>query len=314
MTLLTKDYDYLSPLATGDVVPEAMDLQFIRSTADALDRTLSDPGVQAGELSFSRHLIRLSEGDRSFIGLPFFVVRAFRHRCFFVKKGSRLQSLKDLANKRLGTTEWPATGNTWSRAALHEQGVQTSAIQWFVGPIDGPATSRSQGSLPPYARLVAPGRTLREMLLNEDVDAIMVPDPPAGFYETDGAIVRLISDYPQAEREYFRRTGIYPAHHIIGIRKVVFDRAPWVARSLCRALEESKARWLSKIREITEMTPWLLPDIEAAQALIGEDWNPSGVAQNRNMIQTLCDELLAQNLVKKPLDGATVFNEFEMVM
>jgi len=313
LMLLTKDYDYLSPLATGDVVADSIDLTFVRSTSTALNRTLSDPSVDVGELSFSRHVIRLSAGDRSFIGLPFFVVRAFRHRCFFVRRSSGLRDLKDLKGKCIGTNEWPATGNTWSRAALREQGVSIDEVQWRVGPVDGAPTTRPQGTLPPYVRAAPPGRTLREMLLAEEIDALMAPDPPMGFYPTDSPIVRLIPDYPAAERAYYRRTGVYPAHHIIGIRKEVFDEAPWVARNLYAALEASKAQWLSKLNEITEMTPWLLAEIEASRALLGEDWNPSGVDPNRTMIRSLCDELLAQGLVTQPVDPAAVFSEFEQI-
>src|SRR5687768_16135573 len=118
VTLVIKDYDHLAPLSAGDVVAEDLDLRLDRDTPGALDRTLDDPSVHVGELSFARHLARLSQDDHSFVGIPIFPTRAFRQRCFFVRRDSDLCALKDLAGKRIGTNEWPATGNTWSRALL----------------------------------------------------------------------------------------------------------------------------------------------------------------------------------------------------
>jgi 4,5-dihydroxyphthalate decarboxylase len=313
LTLLTKDYGYLGPLAGGDVAAEDIDLTFVRSTATALNRTLSDPSIDAGELSFARHIIRIAEDDHSFTGIPFFVVRAFRHRCFFVRRGSSLRGLKDLRGRRIGTNEWPATGNTWSRAALREQGVSTQEIDWWVGPVDGAPSGRPQGALPSNAHSAPPGRTLREMLMSEAIDALMVPDPPPGFYAADSPIVRLIPDYPSAERDYYRRTKLYPAHHIIGMRKATFVQAPWVARRLYSTLEASKTRWLERINELTETTPWLLAEIEASQTVFGRDWNPSGVAANLTMIQALCDEHFVQGLISRRVAAAEIFQEFEAV-
>ena len=92
LKLVTKDYDFFAPLACGDVVAEGIDLNYERDTAGALDRTLADESIDAGELSLSRHLARLAAGDRSFIGIPVFPQRVFRHRCFFVRRGSGLDT------------------------------------------------------------------------------------------------------------------------------------------------------------------------------------------------------------------------------
>jgi 4,5-dihydroxyphthalate decarboxylase len=151
------------------------------------------------------------------------------------------------------------------------------------------------------------------MLMREAIDALMVPDPPPGFYAADSPIVRLIPDYPSAERDYYRRTKVYPAHHIIGMRNAAFEQAPWVARRLYATLEASKTRWLERINELTETTPWLLSEIEASQTLFGRDWNPSGVAANLTMVQTLCDELFAQGLISRRVDAAEIFQEFDAV-
>ena len=62
-----------------------------------------------------------------------------------------------------------------------------------------------------------------------------------------------------------------------------------------------------------DTTPWLLADIEEAKGLFGPDWRPNGVEPNRKVVQTLCDEVFAQGLVGRKLDGATVFAEFEAV-
>ena len=94
VTLVIKDYDYLAPLACGDVVAEELDLTLDRDTPGALDRTLSDPTILVGELSFARHLSRLADDDRSFVGLPSFPYRAFRQRCFFVRCDSGLHDFK----------------------------------------------------------------------------------------------------------------------------------------------------------------------------------------------------------------------------
>jgi len=312
LTFVIKDYDYLAPLAWGDVTVEGADITWDRKSV--ITRVVQDPAIAAGELSFSAHLIRLSRGDRSFVGIPFFAYRAFRHRCFFVRKDSGLTSVKQLAGKRIGTNAWPDTGNTWTRAILRMEGVALDSIRWWVGAIDDPTyPSRWQGTEPKYVQPAPQGATLRDMLMAGELDALMCPIPPKGFYAADSKIRRLLENYPAEEKAYLAKVGFYPAHHIVGIRREVFEKHPWLARSLFEALEKSRQLYQSKRKDLAELTPWLQAEIEETVKLLGEDWQPNGVEQNRTMIAALCTEEYAQGLIAKPLDPSTVFEEFEQV-
>ncbi len=266
INLVTRSYDQLMPLACGDVVAEGIDLQLDRRTP--IQQFMVDPAYQAGEMSFSQYLIRTSQGEQDFVGLPLFVMRGFRHRCFFVLRNSGLQSLKDLAGKRVGTNGWPDSGNTWSRAALREQGVGIDEIEWWVGPADDPAYDslghRPRLTLPSNVYYAAAGQTLQDMLLDGELDAMMCPWPPRAFHEPGSQIVRLMPNFRQVEQEYARRLGFYPAHHIIALRRQVLEQEPWVARSLYQAFEQSRIQAQENRRFLADTTPWLLADIEEA--------------------------------------------------
>jgi len=316
INMVTRSYDHLMALACGDVAVEGVDLNFDRKTD--MSQFMADPSFHAGEMSFSQYLIRSSQGGREFVGLPVVVMRGFRHRCFFVRRGSELRALKDLAGKRVGTNGWPDTGNTWSRAVLREQGVRIDQIDWWVGPTDDPSYDsvghRPKLTLPSNVRSVAPGRTLQDMLLAGELDAFMCPWPPKAFYGVDAQIVRLIPDYRKVEQTYARRVGYYPAHHILAIRRQVFEQHPWLVRSLYEACEQAKFQSQENRRFLADSTPWVLADIEETIEILGPDWQPYGVEPNRRMIQSLCDEEFAQGLIAQPLDSAAVFAEFKQAM
>ncbi len=313
VSLLMNDFDHIAPLTCGDVTPAGIDLTIERRSP--INRFIEDSSFDAGEMSFGKYLIRTSRGDREFVGIPIFPMRDFRHRCFFTRRDSGIRLLKDLENKRVGTDAWSATGNTWARAALRDAGVEITTIQWSVGPIDrermGPVGSAEQAALPPFARAVAPGTNLRDLVVAGELDAMMVPYVPAGFYDPDSPLVRVVHDYPDVEKKYVQRTGIYPAHHIIGIRRASFERNPWIAHALYGAMEQSRALWHERRRHFADTAPWLLAEIEEVTHLIGYDWYPNGIDPNRPMIQALCAEELAQGLIAQPLDPAVVFADFE---
>jgi len=312
LTMVTKDYDHVAPLACGDVDVKGIDLIHERDTPNALGRTLNDPSIDVGEMSFSRHLIRLANGDRSIVGIPVFPTRGFRERCFFVLEDSELQDLTDLAGKRVGTNEWPATGNTWSRAVLRERGVSIDSINWSVGPVEDPnASPRSQGDLPDYVQQTGSDQFLVQMLHDGTLDAMMVPLPPRGLYDESDPLVRLFPDYRRVEKGYYRRTNVYPVHHLIGIRREVFERDPWVAQRIYEAMDRSKRLWQQNRRRLTDTTTWLLTEIEETMELIGEDWLPYGIESNRHAIEVLCEEEHAQGLIDEPIDPDTVFTEYE---
>jgi 4,5-dihydroxyphthalate decarboxylase len=322
ITYVGKDYDYLAPLACGDVAAEGIALTLDR-VADTMAgggaqvRFLSSPAVEAGEYSFSLYLIGLSRGERGLVGIPFFAYRGFRHRCIYVQRDSGLRSGKDLEGKRVGLNAWKTTGNTWTRAALREEGVSLDRIEWLVGPMDDSgrdaAHHKPQTDLPTHVRPTPPGRALESMLLSGDLDAMMSPAPPRSYSGAGGPTVRLYPDYRRVEKDYYARTGIYPAHHIVVLRRDTFERYPWVARSLYAALERSKLWWQERRRGLAETTPWMEEEIEEAIRVIGGDWQPNGVEANGTLIKTLCEEEYAQGLVKRPIDPAEIFAEFERV-
>lgn len=311
--LVTRSYSHVMPLAAGDVRPEGIFLTLDRTTS--IGRFREDTAFQAGEMSFSRYLIGLSQGDHSIVGLPIFVMHGFRQRCFFVRRGSPLRSLADLAGKRVGTNGWPDTGNTWSRSALRTAGVDLKSITWFVGPVDEPldagATERAQALLPSGVTQLPAGQTLAGQLAGGELDAMMCPWPPRGFYEADFPIARLFPDYQSAEEAYYQEVGIYPAHHVVGLRRELFERHPWIARSLYQAFDQSRLQAQADNLLLADASPWVQADIERAMSLMGTDWQPNGVEPNAKMIARLCEEEAAQGLVAGSLDPATVFRDFQ---
>jgi 4,5-dihydroxyphthalate decarboxylase len=317
---LGKDYDFLAPLACGDVVPEGLDLQLERS-ADTMAggagqvRFVATPEIDAGEYSLSLYLIALARGDRSWVGIPFFPARGFRHHCLYVRADSGLTRGKDLDGKRVGLNAWKTTGNAWTRAALREDGADLASMSWVVGPIDGTgrdaAHNKPQVDLPPKVRAALPGQTLESLLLDGELDAIMCPAPPSRFGDGSGPIVRLYRDHRRVEQAYYARTGIYPAHHLVVIRREAFDRNPRVAGWLYTALEQSRQRWQARRRGLAETTPWMEDDIAEATRVFGGDWQVNGVGPTRAMIETFCREQHVQGLVDRAVDPAEVFAEFE---
>ena len=315
--LVIRDYDQISPLVTGDVVPSGIKIILDRTTP--ISRFREDESFQAGEMSFAGYLRLLSSGDTSIIGLPIFVFRGFRQRCFYVRRGSSIRSLSDLIGKRIGTNGWPDSGNTWSRALLRAENVPLESIDWWVGTTDGITDQKfgHQVAAPSGLRNVtkAPeGNTLQDMLLAEELDALMIPWPPQSFYEFDAPVVRLLADYRSAEQAYARQVRFWPAHHLIGVRSTFVRDHPEVAPSLFEAFERSRIAHEQRCWMHASASPWQLTDVEQAVELLGPHWQANGIEPNRDMISAFSDELHAQGIIDQKIAPEDIFAEFQAIM
>lgn len=302
------NYDHLHPVATKDVTTAGLDITVDRFTRPA-QAAASDPDAHLVEVSWSRYIRGLSEGVRDWVGLPLFPRRCFGHRAWYTRRDLGYTGFEDIAGGRVGTNEWPATGNTWARAAAREAGIDLKAISWVVGSIDGGPTGRDD-ELPSHVTYAGEGVHMVDLLLHGELDALVCPAPPANFYEEDSPVVRLLADPWAAEREYFQRTGIYPAHHIAALRREVFDARPEVAIELFTTFERGRREWQASRTRLGDTSPWVLADIERARDLMGVDWQPGGIDANAHMTAALCEELFEQGLIETRVDPAIVFEDF----
>ncbi len=313
--MVAYNWDHLMPLACGDVVPEGINFTLDRHTP--IRAFLSDETIDVSETSLSHYLIRLSRGERDLVGLPVFPMRSFRHRCFLVRRDSPLRDFSDLVGTRLGCDGWPNTGNTWSRAAMREAGVDIAQMTWVIGPVEDLAPAETGApamQYPPYVHDAPPGKTLVGMLRAGELDALLIPWPPRGFFTPQSDIVHLFRDFRTAEKAYFGRVGYCPGIHVVAMRRSVFARDPSVAPRLVAAFEESKRRWREDRRKFADTTPWILAELEDTALTLGEDWQPYGVEPNRKMLEAFCAEQLAQGLVATPLDPEGAFADYEAVV
>src|ERR687894_191738 len=227
LKLIVYTHDHLNPLVTGDVVPDGISLRFDRTAP--LSAVYQDPSVQGGETSLGLFMLRTSQGDRDWVGLPVFPMRQFRHRCFLVRRGSPMLDpvdLRALEGQRVGIDGWPNSGNTWTRVLLREAGVDIWKINWVVAPVEGaghhgPSTGGAPPDLPANVSAGPAGRSLVELLLADEIDVLVTAFLPSGFFEPDSPLVHMIPDYRAAERAYYERVGYCPAHHLLTLRRDV---------------------------------------------------------------------------------------------
>src|SRR5262249_31770618 len=162
-----------------------------------------------------------------------------------------------------------------------EYGVKPSDVEWVQG-----RTDRLGRALPSDVRLTqAPaGTELGDLLARGGIDFLMTANNPLSFRRGAPNVRRLFPNYAEAAKDDERRTKIYPIMHTVVIRRDVYERHPWVALNLYKAFSAAKQhtyRLLEESGSPKASFAWLQAMIEEERAIIGPDWYPYGIEQNR---------------------------------
>ena len=315
--LTCADYARVMPLATGDVRPNGIDLTLIHGTdgswtqrADMLRRAIGDASVHGGEASMAGHLRRIDKGDRSSVALPVFPLRNFVARDLYVRKGGGITTPADLRGKRIGMYDWVASGSIWYRHFLRFVGVQPDQVQWCIGDVDEPKITNHVYDLPEGVRSAPAGRALSEMLIDGELDALYSPPRPKRYHPVDGPIIRLFPDIRAIERDYFRKTAMFPPQHLIVLRRDAWEANKWIARAITDAFVRCNDQFARAQRSFPYVSPWLEAELEETEALMGSDFHPYGFEKNRETIEVFSDQAWQLRIVGRKISAEEYFADF----
>ncbi|MBO0735926.1 MAG: hypothetical protein J2P48_05075 [Alphaproteobacteria bacterium] len=315
--LTCADYARVMPLAAGDIKPDGIALSLIHGSggswdmrAQMLRRALEDPSVHGGEASMAGHLRRIADGDRSFVGLPVFPLRNFTARDLYVRKGGPIRTPSDLAGKRMGMYDWVASGSIWYRHFLRFIDVPPESLEWWIGDIDTPRAPTHVYALPAGVHRPPAGRSLSQMLIDTQLDAIYSPPRPQRYDPVNGPIVRLFPDIRAVERDYFRKTGCFPPQHLVILRRDVWECSRWIARSLTDAFIRCNGQFTAAQRSFPYASPWLDIELEETEVAMGGDFHPYGFEKNRVPVEVFCRQAYELGIVKRLVTAEEYFAEF----
>ncbi len=273
---------------------------------EAFHRAFKFQEFDISEISLSSHIMTTSRGENAYVGIPAFVSRLFRHSGIYIRTDRGIESPADLSGKRIGLPEYQITANVWIRGILQDEyGVKPSSIKWFRGGIEEAGREeRATISLPPDIDLqqIPRDQTLSQLLEAGEIDAMFSARAPSCFLRGVANVDRLFPHYRVVEEDYFRRTRIFPTMHIIGVRKSLAERHPWLPVSVLKAFVQAKEICMYELGQIGHLfvsLPWGVSQFEEARALMGPDYWSYGFAANRNVLDTLTRYSFEQGLSKR---------------
>src|SRR5262245_35044476 len=308
-------YDRMLALYTGEVKPDGIDLNFLtiddpRQIFDRMGRNLE---FDACEMSSSEVISRLAAGRNEMVALPVFPSRVFRHGFITVNRKA-VKTPKDLEGKRIGVPLYTQTAALFVRGLLKDEyGVDLSGVHWVQGAANS-AESHGNSAAPPLLKPVSieqnrSGFSLSELLERNEIQAIIGSGLPVAL-KTNPDVVRLFPDFYARELDYFRRTRIFPIMHLVAIKRDVYERHPFIASSLYKAMTEAKDVALEKMRNLGAlryMLPGMAVEIDTIDDVFGGDPWPYGIEPNRPTLEALVRYLVEQSLIKATIPVADLF-------
>ena len=260
------------------------------------------------ELSLAKYSSLRAAGDQSLMAIPVFTSRAFRHSAIFVRADGPVGEPSALG--RIGVPEWTQTATVYARGLLqHEFGLGLDEVEWVQAGTNEPG--RTEGvrvELPEGVSVrPEPERTLNDMLLGGELDAVIAAHPPAAFGD---AIVRLFPNYREVEEESYRRTGVFPIMHVVALRADVYDAHRWLAMNLLTAFEEAKRHSEERALDANAPrfpVPWGPANAERAAEMFGEDFWPYGIDVNRTTLDWFLERAFEQGVCARRLQPDELF-------
>ena len=315
LTMACWNYDRTRALMEGRVPIDGIELNYLNlPVEETFFRMMRYREFDVSEMSLSSYTLSLFQENPPFIAIPIFPSRCFRHSCIFVNADSGIREPKDLAGKRIGNPEYQMTATVWIRGILSDEyDVPVTSPTYFTGGEEEAGRPEKVGvALPPAFRVQAipPEKTLSQMIEAGEIDALYTARSPSTFRRGSGKVRRLFSDYQTAEREYYRKTKLFPIMHTVVIRREIYQKHPWVAQSLYKAFATAQRETYSELHETSAlkcMLPWLVSHLEETEKTMGCDFWPYGLDSNLHTLNTFLRYSYEQGLSKRQLTPKELF-------
>ena len=305
LTFACGDYEIMRSLKEGIVCPEGIELTVLTDMAPSPRhwRFLRGREFDIAEVSGSGY-VAARDQNLPFRAIPVFPHRRFRHGFIFVNTTKGIAKPTDLIGRKVGVKFFLNSAALWLRGILqHEYGVPFASIEWFT------ELEEDVDAAPPAGvkiRRVPKGKTIVDMLVDGELDAVLHPDLIKPLRDRDPRVGRLFPNYKADEAAYFAKTGIFPIMHVLGFRQEVVERYPWVPVNIFQAFNEAKAVAMKRM-ENPRIVPlaWYREAWEEQQEIFGADpWEYGLSERNRKNVETLVGYSHEQGLIKRriPLD------------
>ena len=310
LTFACGAYDRIEPLRLKKIVPEGIDLEVNTdySPRELFDRLMEKDEFDIAEFSSSEHIAMTALGQSPFMAIPVFPSKVFRHGFITVNKTRGITKPKDLEGKRIGVPLYTMSAALWCRGPLEDDyGVDLSGVTWVQGAVEKPGSHGSPNPPPLLKPIKIEQNTspysLGQLLARGEIDAILGAVNPDELH-TDPNIVRLWPNFREVEKDFFRRTKIHPIMHLLVIRKHVYEKNPWIAKSLYTAFDAAKnMAWKEACYSGAQkyMLPFLYDDIQEIMDVFGGDPWPYGIGKNRPALEKAVELMHRHHMIaRKP--------------
>ncbi|MGW5371114.1 4,5-dihydroxyphthalate decarboxylase [Streptomyces sp. NPDC004009] len=311
-------YEHTEALLDGRVPIAGVDATFETAplVSDIFQRTV-EGRYDVAEFGLTYFLRTFDLEDSPFLALPIFPNRNFRHSSVFVNTAAGISSPQDLAGKTIG--EFALFGHdpgVWIKGIFSDEyGLTPDQSRWVIGGTDHPVPAFDWIPQPVPAGVdvhhAAQDETLSAMLERGEIDALISVDVPRSLLHGSTRIARLFPDYETVERDYYRRTGIFPTMHIVAVPRELAQRTELMTslyRAFCQAKEITQRKYRDGAlkQHMSVVTPWFSKHFEENQALLGEDWWPYGLTANRKTLDTFLRYHHEQGLSKRLLTSEDI--------
>jgi 4,5-dihydroxyphthalate decarboxylase len=307
ITIACGNYDRTRAILDGRVTVEGCATTYLPLYPEEIfHRAFRFQEFDVSELSFSSYIRTVAAGTSTYIGIPAFVSRIFRHSGIYIRTDAGIRAPADLKGKRVGLPEYQITAVVWMRGMMqYEYGVLPSDIRWRNGGQEQPGR-QERTPLKPIPGLdlqpLGPDETLVDLLRAGELDALFTARAPSSYLNGEPHIARLFPDTRAAEQAYYKKTGLFPIMHLIGIRKSLAAQYPWLPVSVYKAFCEAKALAMTDLTDVNALMvtlPWLEAETKETMAIMGADFWKYGVHENMREIEALTQYLHEQGLVDR---------------
>lgn len=314
------NYDRTRALADGRVTIPNVEARFhsARIVSEIFEGVILGK-FDISELGMTYYLRTFKGQDSPFLAVPVFLNRAFRHSAIYINKERGIAKPEDLNGKTIGELGLFGhdAGIMPKGMLMDEHGFRPETCRWMIGGLDWPMKPIDFVARPHPENVkvsdIPAGKNLGAMLEMGEIDALISANNPKCILENSPKVARLFPDYVAVEREYYKRTGIFPIMHTVVIRKDRLAEYPELAKiiyaSFCKAKDAAVKQYeYGRIfNNVDTMFPWFTRLIEDDRAVLGNDWWPYGIEANRKALETILRYHFEQGITERPFRIEDIF-------